>query len=493
MRVWLCLLSLGVSSCLCFDSDISYDGNVIDYRTKYRQFLPEILKDIPDPSDESQPINLTEFRIRHNNTRYKNANWFEEDSLDNPAISESKRRWLRRMNPKAKNEYSWECNSSDYRKYQKSLERRNWKEGNTTDVFEDDISDLWDMYMANKTLPPDFPLPYSPPLMFPAYRRLSLSYCNITVPTTQHWLLGPLTGDQGVQYDIEMERYRKYNISKNDPEKVAAADRFLENDMKGKKLNKTKDFVRYFIDLRRRLGVTLNWTRPTISISRELEKMCVPDTEEVLNKFKEAQGVSEEIDPPDIEKYLRENDDKPFEDSGQRKTTKRTTKHSIIKKEQERVKEQETPPPMTMFVYQYNPYHHDKVTGSQEMQEETAPATPNKPEEPKAVKTEEPTRTKKPEPVKTERILTKAPETSTTHKPIQSDISKSEEIQQHPSSQHSSSGKHHTGSTAKPRLDTLSFEEKYRNHTAVNFLHKHKNKFLIGGMACLIAAKVLGS
>lgn len=497
MRVWLCLLSLGITSCSC-DSELSYVDAVVDLRTKYRQFLPEQLTDIPDPLDEeSQELNLTGIHDKYKKAGYNCDNWSQKDSRDDPNISEQKREWMKRMNPRVKNEYSWEYNSSEYRKYQKSLERRMWVEGNTTDVFEEDLSDLWDLYMANRTLPPNFPLAYSPPFMFQKYREYSLSYYNITVPTTKHWLLGPLTGDDGVQYDIAVERYRKYNISKTNPEKVAAANRFLENDMKGKKLNKTKDIVRYFIDLRRRLGVTLNWTQPTISISHELKNMNVPDTQEILNKLEKEQPISKEIEPPDIEAYLRNYNSKEILVSGERKTTESESTTENVGQEKRETTEMETPTPETIFVYQFNPISRAAFRAATDDREDFGPTTAVSSKLEASVKTEKPaSSTEKSEKVTTEKILSKAPEStcSTSHKPIQSDVPKPEKTQQQPKSAHRSSSDRYHSSTTKSKLGTpLEFEDKYRNHTAVKFLHKHKNKFLLGGMVCLIAAKVFGS
>ncbi|KAI5748716.1 hypothetical protein M8J76_001384 [Diaphorina citri] len=508
MRLWLCLLGLSVP-CFCSYSD-QVEESWLDLRTAYRKYLPDEWTDVPDPkSDESKSINVTAILIKRNRTDF-DENWSERRKdrsyPEDSDISESRRRWLKQMNFRTKDEYSWECNSSEYREFQVSLEKKLAIEANRTDVFEDDIDDLWDMYMANKTAPPNFPLAYSPRFMCDAYRKYSLAYYNITIPTTKHWLLEPLTGSDGIHYDRAMERIRKYNISKNDPVRIGQIERYIEHGMKGKDLNRSKDIVRHFISLKRKMGVTLNWTIPPYSISKEVENMKVPDTVEVMKKFEK--GLNEYDDlgdsgSPDFEKLLK---DETFEDSLERTTTQRTTKKSvrIVTKQTE---DRGTPFSLP-YKYEfpqrdnYNPETTPEDSPPVKNPQQTSSSTAHVKETPQPTSSETPHVKETPKPTSSEKPLER--------QNVETKHSSRENLHVRDRAQESSNVKpgerevtkdipQNQGQpeyTANPKIKLNATESALRNekilhHPAVKFLRKHKNKFLIGGIVCLAAAKII--
>ncbi|KAL1465694.1 hypothetical protein WDU94_005243 [Cyamophila willieti] len=344
MRVWLCLLSVGIASVgHCQDglSNIDLIDEVLDLRTVYRKYLPDELTDIPDPgSDESKSINMTAFQIKKNIVNYnteipKNSTATRVDwdaiSDNDPDMSESGKRFMNKFRYKKADSYSWEYTSSEIRKFDESFERRMRIENETAnDVFEDDVSDLWDKYMANKTAPPGFPLDYSPRFMNKQYRAHSLAYYNITVPTTLHWIYAPLTGEQGILYDKAVERKRMFEINKNNTKRVEAINRYIDNYLKDKNMKRSKDVVRAFIGLKRKVGKQVNWTIPPYSIEEELRRMKVPDTQEAIEKcMNDTSDINKEDQSPDLSKvvdtYFKSNEWWPTI-SGEKREKKTTLK-----------------------------------------------------------------------------------------------------------------------------------------------------------------------
>lgn len=453
----MCLLGLGVA-CHCQYDDAQV-ARVIDLRTAYRKYIPEEFRDFPEPSSESRSVNITAVQIEKNKTF--DGDWSAQrergEFVEDSAISESGRKWLKRIHNRGKDSYSYEYNSSEWRKFEQSVERKRASEENNTDVFEEDISHLWDKYMANKTAPPGFNLAYSPRFMNRAYRRYSLSVLNLTLPTTQHWLNLPLTGDQGIKFDRAMERLRQFEINKKNATRIAMVDKFLEDQMKGKNLSRMKDIVRHYIGLRRRIGAQLNWTMATISISAELDKMKVPDTNEEIRKFQEQESEIAEVEPPDFDKIIKEMEERTPE------SEERVTQARVTQKATEATLYPPSPV-SSIFNFKLNPgaFH---VEPKQNPEDAFKPAGQESKEATKAEVKEEPP-SEKPD-------VRQQPEHTASERPDSIEIV---------STPHSK-----PESTRPP-----SSNNTLTNHPAAKFLHKHKNKFLIGGIACLVAAKILG-
>uniref|UniRef100_A0A8D8V7S8 Uncharacterized protein n=1 Tax=Cacopsylla melanoneura TaxID=428564 RepID=A0A8D8V7S8_9HEMI len=446
MRVWLCLLGLGIASVSQCDDGNNLDiiDEVLDLRTAYRKYLPDELTDIPDPaSDESRSINISAVQIKKNivgcntdipkNSTATRIDWNALSDND-PDMSESGKQWMNKLRYKPQDSYSWEYTSSEMRKFKDTFERRIGIENQTADdVFQDDISDLWDKYMANKTAPPGFPLDYSPRFMNKQYREYSLAYYNMTVPTTLHWLYAPLTGDQGILYEKAVERKRLFKINKKNTTRVEAINRYIDNYLKDKNLNRTKDVVRAFIGLKRKVGKQLNWTIPPYSIDEELQRMKVPDSKEVIEKCLNESNAREEDQSTDLSKMV----DTYFKSKelwfkvGEEKKEKETTLGRVT-----RPKQAATDAPTTTKKH----HHHPK--------EDAKPQHDARHD---------------PDPTPDEIPPLEQTDSSTLGKKVTS---------------------------ARPHAPVKN--NKFINHTAVKFLHKHKNKFLIGGIACLVAAKILG-
>lgn len=421
--------------------------------------MPEELQDLvcDEKEQENRHVNLSQLVIPEKSVA-GSLEYNSDSYVEDLNVPEEKRKWNKAARWVPKSENRDEYNSSEYEKFLHSLEEKYAREDNNTEVFNNDLDDLWDLYMANKTLPPGFPLSYSPRFMNEGYRRYSLSFNNTPYTRTPYWILQPLTGDQEIKYQKAIERIRKFNISKNDPKRVKEINDFMERGMRGKISNssKFKNIVRHFIELRRTIGDQLDWEKPTISVSKELDKMGVPDTQELLAKCLEGtQDPGDSISPADESLLYRTMIEKDT------RTTEKITKARLTKFPMSTVASTQTrkrKPGFQFFTGFNGPFKTPNIL-LDDFVVDSVMATANT----SSAKLS----------VDTTTITSNAPNVH------EQDVPLAHEVQDTTCNQQNATEK------PWPRPNPL-----LKTPTA-QFLHRHKNKFLVGGVACLVLAKLL--